>query len=712
MVCDYCTAVTVFKTGVKKSGKLKVIQHLSGQLEVEGHKECVPSRVAEGLGQRGGHVSHLVLCHHYLVDRVHIYIHLSACSYIVIGLVIGYHYAKVTYLADAVSAVSIGRSGKSSCTVLRHIAAVSTARDGDVNILAFSGLGINQHSVAFGSDGTTRDGSSHVTIGLAEVESGIAQIACTIAPITGIASTLTGKSTTFDFEFTSFHGNGSRATIDYTFNDCELSSCSMSDGIVHWRDECSSIDSNIGIRVRIISTGDCAKTSLNSTTINSNLALVICSYTILTFVDRVIRDNGIDITAIHHKLTITSYIYQWSIIDISLIWSFNINFTRTVLLGIHKSKFAIYVDILGIVVCICTLDRMTIHVKDYVLTCLYSEVTARSHINIIEHCHCLSSCCCICSSLQRGILCFAYLGVVSSDNIDTILLLSHSVFIQESRHIFIIGTALQFEGALGISHIVGINQSYGFLGTIHLGFAVNTYAGGSNSRIVGITVKDNAAHANSIIIVAHGSCSRGITLSVDFATGHRHLTTTHEHAHTVGHIDGSASDIECSLIGMIDTASSRRFVSSMGSKRTTTHIDSGAAITFSTIASDTSKTMSHKFTTKHINLSAWVADIDGSALGFNLATLDIGSRGSRFFGSATFDKNHYIGSSRIGGSIGERTALQIEYATPFNTNTIVNIRTVIRTAVTTIFDSQITMNVNGNTLEYQVFAIQVYRNFL
>ena len=135
-------------------------------------------------------------------------------------------------------------------------------------------------------------------------------------------------------------------------------------------------------------------------------------------------------------------------------------------------------------------------------------------------------------------------------------------------------------------------------------------------------------------------------------------------------------------------------------------------MTFSTIASDTSETTAHKFATRDIDRSAWVADKDGSTLGINLATLDIGGRGSRFFGSATFDPNHNIGSFRISRRIGERTALQIEYATPFNTNTIVNIRTVIRTAVTTIFDSQITMYVNGNTLEYQVFAIQVYRNVL
>ena len=118
----YCLEIhygcIVFSDNCIELGKLKVIQHLSGQREVEGHKECVPSRGTEGLGQRGGHVSHLGLCHQYLVDRVHIYIHGSASLYIVIGLVIGYHYAKVTYLGDTVSAVSIGRSGESSCTVL------------------------------------------------------------------------------------------------------------------------------------------------------------------------------------------------------------------------------------------------------------------------------------------------------------------------------------------------------------------------------------------------------------------------------------------------------------------------------------------------------------------------------------------------------------------------------------------------------------------
>ena len=163
---------------------------------------------------------------------------------------------------------------------------------------------------------------------------------------------------------------------------------------------------------------------------------------------------------------------------------------------------------------------------------------------------------------------------------------------------------------------------------------------------------------------------------------------------------------------MIDAASSRCSIVRLSSKRAATHVDSGAALTFSTIASDTSETTAHKFATRDIDRSAWVADKDGSTLGINLATLDIGGRGSRFFGSATFDPNHNIGSFRISRRIGERTALQIEYATPFNTNTIVNIRTVIRTAVTTIFDSQITMYVNGNTLEYQVFAIQVYRNVL
>ena len=249
--------------------------------------------------------------------------------------------------------------------------------------------------------------------------------------------------------------------------------------------------------------------------------------------------------------------------------------------------------------------------------------------------HGLSCCCCICSLLQRGILCFAYLGVVSGDNIDTILLLSHRALIQEGRHILIICTAKQLYGLLGISHTVGVNQLYGFLGTIHLGVAVYLYLGCGDSWIVGIAVKDNAAHANLLVRVAHASCSRSIACGVNLTTSHGHLATTHEHAHAVGHIDGSTCDIECSLIGMIDTASSRCVIVRISSKRATTHVDSGAALTFSTITSDTSETTARKFATRYIDRSAWVADKDGSTLGFNLATLDIGGRCTRFCGGTT-----------------------------------------------------------------------------
>ena len=310
--------------------------------------------------------------------------------------------------------------------------------------------------------------------------------------------------------------------------------------------------------------------------------------------------------------------------------------------------------------------------------------------------HGLSCCCCICSLLQRGILCFAYLGVVSGDNIDTILLLSHRTLIQESSHILIICTAKQLYGLLGISHTVGVNQLYGFLGTIHFGVAINLYAGCGNSRIVGIAVKDNAAHANLLVRVAHASCSRSIACGVNLTTSHGHLTTTHEHAHAVGHIDGSTCDIECSLIGMIDTASSRRFVSSIGCKRTTTHVDSGAALTFSTIASDTSETTARKFATGDIDRSTWVEDKDGSTLGFNLATLDIGGRCNRCGGGTTFDPNHYVLSFWISRRVCKRTALKVEDAASLNINTIVSTRTVICSTITTILDGQITTLRNSN----------------
>ena len=414
--------------------------------------------------------------------------------------------------------------------------------------------------------------------------------------------------------------------------------------------------------------------------------------------------------ALHHKLTIVIYIYQCFVIGTFLIRSLCIDLTRAVLLGVFKSKFAPYQNVF--IIGICTLDRMTVHVKDYILPHLYREVAVLSHVYIVEHRDGLSCCSCICSLLQRGILCFAYLGVVSGDNIIITLLHGYRVFIEQSRNIAAIGTAFQLKGALGISHTIGIDQLYGFLGTIHLGVAVYLYLGCGNSRIVGIAIKYYTAHANYLSRITHSSCSRYITLSVDFATGHRHLATTHEHAHAIVDINGSACYGERSFVRMIDAASSRCVIVRLSSKRTTTHVDSSASLTFSTIASDTSETTARKFATRDIDRSAWVADKDGSTLGFNLATLDIGSRGSRFFGSTTFYPNHNIGSTFSGRRVCKRATLKVEDAASLNTNTIVNIRTVIRTAVTTIFDSQITMYVNGNTLEYQVFAIQVQRNVL
>ena len=178
--------------------------------------------------------------------------------------------------------------------------------------------------------------------------------------------------------------------------------------------------------------------------------------------------------ALHNKLTIVIYIYQ-CFINTSLIWVLRIDLTRAVLLGVFKGKFAPYPNVF--IIGICTLDRMTVHIKDYILPHVYREVAVRSHVYIIEHRHGLSCCSCICGLLQRGILCFAYLGVVSGDNIIITLLHGYRVFIEQSSNIAAIGTAFQLKGALCISHIIVVYQLHGSLGTAHLCIVINLYAG-------------------------------------------------------------------------------------------------------------------------------------------------------------------------------------------------------------------------------------------
>ena len=247
----------------------------------------------------------------------------------------------------------------------------------------------------------------------------------------------------------------------------------MIDCIIHRTDECAAVNGDGSIIVRITKTCDGRISSLNSTTFDGDLAVIKCAYSKLTVING-IRKNGVDMAALHNKLTIVSYIYQ-CFINTTLIWVLRIDLTRAVLLGVHESKFARYQNVF--VIGICTLDRMTVHIKDYILPCIYREVAVRSHVYIIEHLHGLSCCCCICSLLQRGMLCLAHLSVVSGDNIIFTLLHGYRVFIEQSRNIAAIGTAFQLKGALCISHIIVVYQLHGSLGTAHLCIVINLYAG-------------------------------------------------------------------------------------------------------------------------------------------------------------------------------------------------------------------------------------------
>ena len=119
-------------------------------------------------------------------------------------------------------------------------------------------------------------------------------------------------------------------------------------------------------------------------------------------------------------------------------------------------------------------------------------------------------------------------------------------------------------------------------------------------------------------------------------------------------------------------------------------------MTFSTIASDTSETTAHKFATRDIDRSARVADKDGSTLGFNLATLDIGGRRNRCGGGTTFDPNHYVLSFWISRRVCKRAALKVEDAASLNINTMVSSCAIICSTCTTILDSQITILRNSN----------------
>ena len=249
----------------------------------------------------------------------------------------------------------------------------------------------------------------------------------------------------------------------------------MIDGIVACRDQCATIDSDGGGLDPTAVACYCIPSTLYRTTIDSNRTVIICTDTKLTIVGSFLRDNGVDMAALHHKLALTTYIYQWLVIDTILIRSLCIDLTRAVLLGVHESKFAPYHNVF--MIGICTLDRMTVHIKDYILPLVYCEVAVRSHVYIIEHLHGLSCCCCICGLLQRGILCFAYLGVESGDNIIITLLHGYRVFIEQSSNIAAIGTAFQLKGALCISHIIVVYQLHGSLGTAHLSLAINLYAG-------------------------------------------------------------------------------------------------------------------------------------------------------------------------------------------------------------------------------------------
>ena len=113
--------------------------------------------------------------------------------------------------------------------------------------------------------------------------------------------------------------------------------------------------------------------------------------------------NGVDMAALHHKHAIIIYFYQWLVIDTILIRSLCIDLTRAVLLGVHESKFARYTNVF--IIGICTLDRITVHIKDYILHLVYIELVVRSQVYIIDQRHHGLSCCCIIySGFQRGIL--------------------------------------------------------------------------------------------------------------------------------------------------------------------------------------------------------------------------------------------------------------------------------------------------------------------
>ena len=288
----------------------------------------------------------------------------------------------------------------------------------------------------------------------------------------------------------------------------------MIDGIVTCRDQRATIDSDDGGLDPTAITCYCIPSTLYRTTIDSNLTVIICTDTKLTIVGSFLRDNGVDMAALHHKLAITTYIYQWLIIDTILIRSLCIDLTRAVLLGVLKSKFAPNQNVF--IIGICTLDRMTVHIKDYILPCLYYEVTARSHIYIIEHLHGLSCCCCICSLLQRGILCFAYLGVVSGDNIDTILLLSHRVFIQESRHIRRELSSPYVKYVVDII-IAIIDHLYGSLGAHDFLFSRTRYSNLGIGHIVVTTIAviDDTAGSYFYGRIAHLAYEAGVASSDD-----------------------------------------------------------------------------------------------------------------------------------------------------------------------------------------------------
>ena len=117
----------------------------------------------------------------------------------------------------------------------------------------------------------------------------------------------------------------------------------MIDGIVGCRGQRATIDSDCGRFSFITITCYRIPSRLDSTTINGNLAATPCTYAILTIVCCLFWDNGVNMTALHHKLAIR-YIYYWCGIDETAsthsIRGLSIYSSCTVFLGVLKSKLA------------------------------------------------------------------------------------------------------------------------------------------------------------------------------------------------------------------------------------------------------------------------------------------------------------------------------------------------------------------------------------